>query len=203
MNIRQLDLFFREKQPLRSAPPIRSYRKTEKRAPKAFAWESMGAWVRQMNRLFAIEAPSSDHYARVRATARTLTVERIRECRHDDDLARCEAMLVQAKQGWLYGLDRAFTKAERGELLVEVRNRRQLIKLGRSSPKGKGPRLDPSLLPPDALNRLIQSHPDIEVVECLRAERDRREALQNDNGTGTVAAVPIPSIEGSSHEWGT
>ena len=165
MNVRQLDLFSGEKQPIRSAPPIRSYRNPEKTAPKAFAWESMAAWVRHMNRLFAIEAPSSDHYARTRGTARTLTVDRIRECRHDDDLAR-EAMLVHAKQGCLYGLDRAFTEPERGELLVEVRNRRQLIKLGRSAPKGKRPRLDPTLLPSDALHRLIQSHPDIEVVAC-------------------------------------
>ncbi|AXB80100.1 hypothetical protein [Novosphingobium sp. P6W] len=135
-----------------------------------------------MNHLFAIEALSSDHYARTRGTARTLTVDRIRECRHDDDLARCEAMLVQAKQGWLYGLDRAFTKAERGELLVEVRNRRQLIKLGRSAPKSKGPRLDPTRLPAEALIRLIQSHPDIEVVKRLRAERDRRGALQTITG---------------------
>lgn len=177
MNVRQLDLFSGEKQPLRSAPPIRSYRSPEKAAPKSFAWESMGAWVRHMNRLFAIEAPSSDHYTRTRSTARTLTVERIRECRHDDDLARCEAMLVQAKQGWLYGLDRAFTKAERGELLVEVRNRRRLIELGRTTARTKGPRLDPRRLPPDALNRLIQSHPDIEIVDRLRAERDRRAVL--------------------------
>lgn len=136
-----------------------------------------------MNRLFAIEVPSSSlpHGA---ATARSPTVDRIRECRHDDDLARCEAMLVQAKQGWLYGLDRAFIKAERGELLIEVRSRRQLIKLGRSAPKGKGPRLDPTLLPPEALVRLIQSHPDIEVVERLRAERDRRGAIQTITGPG-------------------
>lgn len=202
MSVRQPDLFFGDKRPPRSLPPERTYRTSKKSAPNAFAWESMATWVRHMNRLFAIEAPSSDHYARTRGTARTLTIDRIRECRHDDDLARCEDMLVQAKQGWLYGLDRAFTKAERGELLVEVRNRRQLIKLGRSAPKGKGPRLDPTLLPSDALHRLIQSHPDIEVAQRLRAERDRRGALQNDNGTGTVAAVPIPSIEGSSHEWG-
>ena len=83
-------------------------------------------------------------------------------------------MLVEARSGWLYGLDRAFTRAERGVLLVEVRNRRILLALGRSAPKPKGPRLDPRLLPADALERLIQSHTDVSLVEQLRHERQRR-----------------------------
>lgn len=174
MPIRQPDLFFGDKQPPRSAPPLRAYRKAEKSPPAAFAWESMGSWVRNMHRLFAIECPSSDHYARVRQTARELTVERIRLCRHADDLARCEAMLAQANSGWLYGLDRAFTRAERGERLVEVRNRIVLLGLGRAAPRTKGPRLDPARLPDEALLRLIQSHADRHVVVALRAERERR-----------------------------
>ncbi|ALR22850.1 MULTISPECIES: hypothetical protein [Sphingobium] len=174
MPIRQPDLFFGDKQPPRSAPPLRAYRKAEKSPPAAFAWESMASWVRHMNRLFAVESPSCDHYERVRCTARELTVERIRLCRHADDLARCEAMLAQANSGWLYGLDRAFTRAERGERLVEVRNRIVLLGLGRAAPRTKGPRLDPASLPDDALLRLIQSHADPQVVVALRAERQRR-----------------------------
>ena len=134
----------------------------------------MGAWVRIMHRLFALEEPSSDHYRRSRETARELTVDRVRECRYDDDIARVEQMLVKARSGWLYGLDRAFTRAERGEVLVEVRNRRLLLALGRSAPKPKGARFDPAQLPHDALERLIQSHPDQRVVDVLRAERSRR-----------------------------
>ena len=134
----------------------------------------MGAWVRLMHRLFALEEPSSDHYRRSRETARELTVRRVRECRHDDDLERVEQMLIQAQSGWLQGLDRAFTRAERGELLVEVRNRRRLLALGRSVPKTKGPRFEASRLPDAALDRLIQSHPDRHVVDQLRAERQRR-----------------------------
>lgn len=174
MPIRQPDLFFGDKQPPRSAPPLRAYRKAEKSTPAAFAWESMGSWVRHMHRLFAIESPSSDHYARVRQTARELTVERIRLCRHVDDLGRCEAMLAQANSGWLYGLDRAFTRAERGERLVEVRNRIVLLGLGRTAPRTKGPRLDPGRLPDDALLRLIQHHRDPSVVTLLRKERQKR-----------------------------
>jgi hypothetical protein len=174
MPIRQPDLFYGDKLPPRSAPPLRAYRKIEKSAPAAFAWESMGSWVRHMHRLFAIECPSSDHYARVRQTARELTLERIRLCRHADDLARCEAMLAHASSGWLYGLDRAFTRAERGERLVEVRNRIVLLGLGRTAPRTKGPRLDPARLPDDALLRLIQSHADPHVVATLRGERQWR-----------------------------
>lgn len=88
MSVRQPDLFYADKHPHRSAPPVRAYRKAEKSTPAAFAWESMASWVRHMHRLFAIESPSSDHYARVRTTARELTVERIRQCRHADDLTR-------------------------------------------------------------------------------------------------------------------
>ena len=174
MSLRQPDLFFGDKQPPRTARPVRFYRRSTTSSAAAFAWESMGAWVRNMNRLFAIESPSSDHYNRVRRTARELTVERIRQCRHPDDLARCEAMLVHANSGWLYGLDRAFTRAERGQLLVEVRNRLVLLGLGRSEPKPKGPRLDPTRLPDVALLRLIQNHPDPRLVQQLREERFRR-----------------------------
>jgi hypothetical protein len=174
MSWREPDLFYGDKKPPRSLAPMKAYRADRRNAPKPFAWESMGTWVRHMHRLFALEDPSSDHYRRTRETARALTVERIRECRHDDDLQRCEAMLVEAAAGWLYGLDRAFSRAERGTLLVEVRNRRCLIALGRTAPKAKGPRLDPSCLPDAALDRLIQSHADVAMVERLRHERERR-----------------------------
>ena len=174
MSFRQPDLFYGDRKPPPTLKPERSYRRERKASAKPFAWESMGTWVRHMHRLFAIETPSTDHYARTRETARCLTIERVRECRHDDDLGRCEAMLVEAGAGWLYGLDRAFSKAERGALLVEVRNRRYLIALGRNAAKTKGPRLDPRSLPDDALDRLIQSHADVTIVDRLRRERERR-----------------------------
>ncbi len=177
MSWRQPDLFCGEKQPAKPLRPDRAYRAAARSAPKPFAWESMGAWVRLMHRLFAIEQPSSDHYRRSRETARELTVTRVRACRHDDDLERVEQMLIEARAGWLYGLDRAFTRAERGELLVEVRNRRRLLALGRNLPKAKGPRLDVARLPDAALARLIQRHPDRDVVDRLRAERERRATL--------------------------
>jgi len=175
MSFRQPDLFYGERQPPRTMRPKRAYRSEERKRAKAFAWESMGAWVRHMHRLFAVESPNSDHYARTRETARCLTTARIRECRHEDDLARCETMLVDARSGWLYGLDRAFSRAERGTLLVEVRNRRHLLAIGRTDAKPKGPRFDLKLLPDAALLRLIQTHGDAGLVERMRQERSRRE----------------------------
>lgn len=182
MSVRQPDLFYGDRRPPRSPRPERAYRPEERGKAKAFAWESMGAWVRHMHRLFAIESPSSDHYARTRETARCLTVERIRECRHDDDLARCEDMLVEARSGWLYGLDRAFTRAERGTLLVEVCNRRCLLAIGRMTAKPKGPRFDPTRMPDAVLLRLIQTHTDARLLEALRAERQRRGAVASHDG---------------------
>ena len=64
-----------------------------------------------------------------------------------------------------------------GELLVEVRNRRHLLAIGRTLPKPKGPRLDATRLPFSALMKLIQTHQDPLVVERLRLERARREAI--------------------------
>lgn len=49
-----------------------------------------------MHRLFAVEAASSDHHRRSRETARELTLDRVRACHHDDDLARVEQMLIEA-----------------------------------------------------------------------------------------------------------
>ena len=175
MSYRQPDLFYGDKQPARTLRPERSYRREGRKKAGAFAWESMGAWVRHMHRLFSIESASTDHYTRTRDTARRLTVERIRECRHDDDLARCEAMLVEAQSGWLYGLDRAFSRAERGTLLVEVRNQRHLLTIGRTEAKPKGLRFEPRLLPDAGLLRLIQTHHNPDVVRQLRDERSRRQ----------------------------
>lgn len=110
--------------------------------------------------------------------ARCLTVARIRECRHSDDHARCETILVEARSGWLYGLDRAFPRAERGTLLVEVRNRRHLLAPEQTDPKPKGPRFDTKWLPDAALLGLIQTHDDPVLFSILCRERARHEPSQ-------------------------
>lgn len=137
----------------------------------------MASWVRNIGHLPAIEPASGDQYQRVRDTARELTAERIRECRHDDDLGRAEHLLAEARHGvsgCLYGLDRAMTKSELGILLMEVRNRRRLLALGRDRARQRGLRLDLAHLPTEAIERLIQTHRDMALVERLRVERARR-----------------------------
>lgn len=176
MSVRQPDLFYGDKRPPRHHAN-HQYRRPEKTSAKPYAWVSMASWVRSIGHLLAIEAASGDHYDRVRKTARELTADRIRECRHDDDLERAEAMLDEARHGFsgaLYGLERAFPKGELGVLLMEVRNRRQLLALGRDRARERGPRLDPARLPMEAIERLIQHHRDMALVERLRAERARR-----------------------------
>ena len=172
---RQAELFTREEAP--RAAPVRRYRAIPKKAAKPLAWEGMGAWVRHIGRLLAVETCSSDHFSRFHATARTLTVEKIRACSFAEDLQRVERLLVDHARGahaYLHGLDRVWLRAERGELLVETRNRIVQLQLGRVTPREKGPRLDPALMPTPALERLIQSHADMAVVEQMRAERARR-----------------------------
>lgn len=179
MSARQPDLFYGDKRPPRHHAD-HQYRRAEKATAKPYAWISMASWVRNIGHLLAIEKPSGEHYQRLRQTARELTPDRIRECRHDDDLDRAEGLLAEARHGfpgWLYGLERAFTKGEIGVLLMEVRNRRRLLALGRDRCRERGPRLDPASLPLEAIERLIQTHRDMRLVERLRAERTRRLGL--------------------------
>jgi hypothetical protein len=88
-----------------------------------------------------------------------------------NDARRCNA-------GYIHGLDRVFSKREFGELLVEVRNRRQLLALGRTEPKVRGARFDLAAMPDHVIDRLIQSHPSLALVDQLRAERQRRSAAR-------------------------
>lgn len=176
MSARQPDLFYGDKRPPRQYAD-HQYRRPVKPSAKPYAWVSMASWVRQIGHLLAIETASGDHYHRLRESARELTADRIRECRHDDDLERAEAMLDEARHGYsgcLYGLDRALPKGELGVLLMEVRNRRRLLALGRDRARERGPRLDPASLPMEAIERLIQHHRDMALVDRLRAERARR-----------------------------
>lgn len=175
---RQFELFERADVPAH-VPRLASFaRRAPKPAPRPDIFEGMGSWVRQIGRLLALDRPASTHYERFDTTARLLTAERIRACRHADDLARVSAMLDEAnearRRSYLHGLDRVWTKAELGALRVEVRNRLRQLGIGRVEPRPKGPRLHPTRIPADRLDALIQHHSDIHLVEALRRERARR-----------------------------
>lgn len=76
--------------------------------------------------------------------------------------------------GDLHGLERVWSRADLGTLIVEATNRQTLLGLGRDTPRAKGPALDPRRLPDDRLDHLIQSHRNIDIVNALRGERERR-----------------------------
>lgn len=177
-NWHQHELFDRSEVP-EHVPRLAAFeRRMQRKAPKPLAWEGMGSWVRQIGRLLAVEQCSSHHFERFDKTARQLTVERIRASRHADDLTRVGIMLDEADQArrrcHLHGLDGVWSKADLGALRVEVRNRLHQLCIGRTTPKPKGPRFDPSRLPLERLEALIQHHPDTGIVEQLRVERERR-----------------------------
>jgi len=178
----QFELFDRAEVPAH-IPRMEAFAATARRSEartsrKPVAWVSMATWARTLGRFEAVMQSAAEHHRRYDETARTLTVERIRECRHLDDLERVEAMLTRARyQDICSRLARAWPRRELGALIVEARNRIQLLRMGRTEPKPKGPRFDPTRIPDGKLDALIQRHPDLAVVELLRAERQRRAEL--------------------------
>ncbi len=141
-------------------------------------WRGLPAWHRELDRQTNVMRASRPLYHRFEATARQLSAERIRTCRDAAAIARLVDRLSAARypSGYLHDLDRVWSRAELGDLLVEATNRRTLLAMGRNQPRPKGPTLDPGLLPDDRLDHLIQSHRDLAVVEALRTEREHRAA---------------------------
>ena len=139
-------------------------------------WCGLPAWHLELDRQTTIMRASRPLYHRFEATARQLSVERIRTCRDAAAIARLVDRLSAARYptGCLHDLDRVWTRAELGELLVEATNRRALLAMGRDQPRLKGPALDPRRLPDVRLDHLIQSHRDLDTIDALRAERERR-----------------------------
>lgn len=139
-------------------------------------WSGLAAWHHELDRQSAIMRPRTPLYRRFEATAHQLTAERIRVSRDVGAIARLVTRLSAARYptGDLHGLERVWSRADLGTLIVEATNRQTLLALGRDTPRTKGPALDPRRLPDDRLDLLIQTHRDIAVVDALRVERERR-----------------------------
>lgn len=139
-------------------------------------WCGLPAWHLELDRQTSIMRPSRPLYRRFEATARQLSADRIRACRDERAIARLVDRLSAARHpgGALHDLDRVWSRAELGDLLVEATNRRTLLAMGRDQPRVKGPALDPRRVPDPRLDHLIQTHRDLAVVDALRAERQRR-----------------------------
>lgn len=139
-------------------------------------WCGLAAWHRELDRQSAIMRPRTPLYHRYEATARQLTTDRSRASRDIAAIARLVTRLAAAcyPSADLHGLERVWSRAELGTLIVEATNRQTLLDLGRTAPRIKGPTLDHRRLPDDRLAQLIQTHRDLAVVDALRAERERR-----------------------------
>jgi hypothetical protein len=140
---------------------------------------SLTEWLALVYRIGGRINCSARHYDRCGRLYRSLCIEDIRFSRDIPALEACERLFHRARGAADVpcgrGLQRVFTRPEIGTFLVETRNRLDELRSGRADrPRAKGPRFDPARIPDAALQRLIQRHPDLEIVDRLRAERSRR-----------------------------
>lgn len=141
-------------------------------------YSSVAGWIDLVYWVGSYPRASTPHHNRCKWLYRSLTLGDIRNLSDLPTLAKLEHLFDCARY-WdvpsRYGLGRVFKRSELGFLLAETRNRILAVLSGRAEqPRAKGPRFDPQRLPDAALDRLIQRHPDMNVVEELRAERRRR-----------------------------
>ena len=146
---------------------------------RALTWSTIGEWAALCIARGQIVRPSSGHYAQMDALYRSLTMAHIRASHDAAGLAAARRLLEAARHrgsGLFRGPERSLTRGEIGALLVELHNRQATLATGRwLLPRTKGPTFDLALLPDAALDRLIQTHPDLALVERLRAERHTRQ----------------------------
>ncbi|MGR3436575.1 MAG: hypothetical protein ACU0CO_17085 [Shimia sp.] len=144
-------------------------------------WRGLDGYVAECLRVGAPLRCCQRHHARCGRVYRSLDVARdVRPYLDEAALDTLRAFLAAASATGArvpYGQPFAqeFTRAELGLLRMEVGNQLARVRSGRAAaPRPKGPRLDPSRLPDAALDRLIQTHRDLGLVERLRAEKARR-----------------------------
>lgn len=142
-------------------------------------------WAREVRRQLALEQGcwSGKRARDFQAICRLLEPWRLRSAVHCNSVAIAAiAPLIEEahrNHGVLerpggFSANTGWSPAELGDLLVEVRNRQHLWSIGRMQARTKGPRFDLGRIPDDRLDALIQRHPNLALVDCLRAERARR-----------------------------
>ena len=109
---------------------------------------SLAEWLDLVYRIGGRIRCSRSHYNRCRRLYRSLCIADIRLCRDMAALEACERLFNRARSGGDvpagHGLQREFSRAEIGILLVEIRNRLDGLRSGRADrPRSKGPRFDP------------------------------------------------------------
>lgn len=146
-------------------------------------WHGLDGYVAECLRVGARLRCCQRHYARCARVYRSLDIARdVRPGLDEAALDALRAFLAAAGAPGArvpYGrpFTQEFTRAELGDLRMEVGNQLARVRAGRAAvPRPKGPRLDPTCLPDAALDRLIQTHRDMGLVARLRAEKARQMA---------------------------
>ena len=132
-------------------------------------------WCRQLRYEASRYLLSRPQQGRVLSLLRCLTIEAVRVSDDVEGLRAVEAVLACRDSDAARYVRRCWTRRRRGDLLVEVRNRIGLLATGRKEYRVKNARFALDRIPASALDRLIQSHPDMQLVERMRAERVRRQ----------------------------
>ncbi len=145
------------------------------------SWATISEWCAIVLDEGAKLRPSSEHYRRLADLYRSPDRDRIRASRDRAGLDQAPRMFDLGRFSPIpahHGLATVLSRAEMGATLVELRNRHRALLSGRADrPRIKGPRLNPAMLTDEALDRLIQAHPDLNLVERLRDERRERAAF--------------------------
>lgn len=112
-------------------------------------WCGLAAWHHELDRQTAIMRPRTPLYHRFEATARQLTREHIRGSRDVAAIARLVTRLSAARYptGDLHGLERVWSRADLGTLIVEATNRQTLLGLGATRPGPRGRRSTRAVCP--------------------------------------------------------
>ena len=141
-------------------------------------WASIGEWCDRVMAEGGKLRPSTEHYGRLHDLCRSLTVKRVHRSTDRAGVERAARMFDLGRRNPVpayHGLVSVLSRSEMGTMLVELRNRQRALVSGRAfAPRVKGPRLEPALLTDEALERLIQMHPDLALVDRLRTERELR-----------------------------
>ncbi|MBB3267694.1 hypothetical protein FHW79_005359 [Azospirillum sp. OGB3] len=144
----------------------------------ALSWSTVAEWAALVLAVCGQSRHRKTEHERRAKLVWSLRISDIRACTDAaalDAAARIFGRSLRDDGGLSDGPFRCMTRAEIGERLVECRNQAHRVRSGVAFlHRPAGPRFDPAVMPLPALERLIQTHPDIAVVELLRAERRRR-----------------------------
>lgn len=136
------------------------------------SWGTLAEWIALAETEGDRVIASRRHYRRVEALYHSLRVEDLWRCT-DPAVLRRVSRFFEGRNGVFHGPERCIVPIGLGEWRMAVHNRLVALERG-DRRRPKGPRLDPTRLPDQALDRLIQQHRDLAVVNLLREERRRR-----------------------------